>query len=251
MSTQEMLPPTVSVIMPAYNVARYIRDAIDSVMAQRFQPFELLVADDASSDGTGAIVEEYAGRPGIRVFHNSRNLGAAATRNYLLREARGHYITPCDGDDILLPGNLRRLSTFLDDHPDVGVVYADLLSLSVGQDDELIEPPSICGADCAKTWDLLENVVNHGGSMSRKEILLAAGGYDEGVYSVDDWSLWLKVAERTRIHYLPGEIYYVWRRHPSSMTRSETRYQEHVRRIVAAASIRRGFAPSGDAPPSE
>ena len=243
------LPPVVSVIMPAFNVARYVRDAIDSVLAQRFKAFELLVADDGSTDGTAAIVQSYAGRPNVRVFHNATNLGAAGTRNHLLREARGRYVTPCDADDLLLPGNLRRLSEFLDAHPDVGVVYADILSLRVGPDDDVLEPPTICGADCAKTWDLLENVVNHGGSMSRRDVLLAAGGYDEGVYSVDDWSLWLKVAEQTQIRYLAGEILYLWRRHPASMTRNEPRYQENVRRILSAAAARRGFAPPGHTPP--
>ena len=244
MSVQEIHPPPkVSVIMPVYNVARYVREAIESVMSQRFQSFELLVADDASEDRTGAIVDEYAGRPRVRIFHNLVNLGAGATRNHLLREASGAYITPCDGDDVMLPGNLQRLSTFLDEHPETGVVYADVLLLRIGHDEELLDPPIVSGADCAKTWDLLENVINHPGSMSRKDILLAAGGYDEDVYSVDDWSLWLKVAELTHIHYLPGEIYYLWRRIPASMTRSDEHRAENVRRIIAAASIRRGFAP--------
>ena len=243
MSDERHAAPKVSVIMPAHNAERYIRDAIESVLAQRFDAFELLVTNDGSSDGTAAIVDAYAGRPRVRVFHNDRNLGAAATRNRMLQQARGAYVTPCDADDLLLPGNLTRLSGFLDAHPDVGVVYADLLWLSVGPDDLILEPPGICGADCAKTWDLVENVVNHGGSMSRRALLLDVGGYDEDAYSVDDWSLWLKVAERTRIQYLEGELYYVWRRHPASMTRTEERYLEHVRRIVTAAAVRRGFAP--------
>jgi glycosyltransferase involved in cell wall biosynthesis len=234
-------PLTVSVIMPAFNAAKYVREAVDSVLAQRFEAFELLVADDGSTDDTRAILDGYQPHPRVRVLHNPRNLGAAATRNRLIAEARGRYVTPCDADDIMLPGNLRCLSTFLDEHLDVGVVYADLLSLRLGPNDELVEPPTICGADCNKTWDLFENVVNHGGSMSRRDILIESGGYDEQVASVDDWSLWLRVAERTRIHYLQGGLYYVWRRHVRSMTRTDARAQDDTRRIVAEASIRRGF----------
>ncbi len=235
-------PLTVSVIMPAFNAATYIREAVDSVLAQRFEAFELLVADDGSTDDTRAILDGYqqhhaCPRPPQSAQHRRR----AATRNRLIAQARGRYITPCDADDIMLPGNLRCLSTFLDEHMDVGVVYGDLLSLRLGPNDELVEPPTICGADCNKTWDLFENVVNHGGSMSRRDILIESGGYDEQVASVDDWSLWLRVAERTRIHYLRGGLYYVWRRHVRSMTRTDARAQADTRRIVAEASIRRGF----------
>ncbi len=231
----------VSVIMPVYNAAPYVEEAIESVLGQHFDAFELVVGDDGSTDGTAAVLRRYARHPRVRVLTHPMNRGAAATRNALLREARGVYATPCDADDLMLPGNLRRLSGFLDAHPEIGVVYGDLLVLELGLDDELLGSPSIIGADCNRTWDLVENVVNHGGSMSRRELLLRAGGYDEGVYSVDDWSLWLKVAELTRIHYLAGEVYYVWRRHPRSMTRMETRYDRDVARIRRAAAQRRGF----------
>lgn len=227
--------------MPAYNVASYVGEAIESVLAQHFDAFELLVGDDGSTDGTATVLERFARHPRVRVLSHRLNLGAAATRNELLREARGDYVTPCDADDLMLPGNLRRLSGFLDGHPEVGVVYGDLLVLEVGPDDGLLEPPSICGTDCNRTWDLVENVVNHGGSMSRRELMLRVGGYDETVYSVDDWSLWLKMAEVTRIHYLAGEVYYAWRRHPRSMTRTDTRYDRDVARIRREAARRRGF----------
>ena len=232
----------VSVIMPVYNAAPYVEEAIESVLGQHFDAFELLVGDDGSTDGTAAVLRRYARHPRVRVLTHPMNRGAAATRNALLREARGrlrHAVRRrrprCS------PGNLRRLSGFLDAHPEIGVVYGDLLVLELGLDDELLGSPSISGADCNRTWDLVENVVNHGGSMSRRELLLRAGGYDEGVYSVDDWSLWLKVAELTRIDYLAGEVYYVWRRHPRSMTRMETRYDRDVARIRRAAAQRRGF----------
>lgn len=241
MTPEDAERPLVSVIMPAFNVERYVVEAIESVLAQRFEAFELLVADDASTDRTGQVVQRYAGHPRVRLFRHERRIGAAAARNRLIREARGHYVCPCDADDLLLPGALRRLSEFLETHPDAGVVYADILVLDTGVNDELVGSPELCGADCGRTWDLIENVVNHGGSLSRRDVLLRAGGYDETLHSVDDWGLWLKVAELTRIRYLAGEVYYVWRRHPRSMTRLESHYDRDVARIRREAAERRGF----------
>ena len=133
----------VSVIMPVYNAAPYVEEAIESVLGQHFDAFELVVGDDGSTDGTAAVLRRYARHPRVRVLTHPMNRGAAATRNALLREARGVYATPCDADDLMLPGNLRRLSGFLDAHPEIGVVYGDLLVLELGLDDELLGSPSI------------------------------------------------------------------------------------------------------------
>ena len=233
--------PIVSVIMPAFNAERYVAEAVDSVLAQRFDDLELLITDDASTDGTAEAIARYAADPRVRIFRHDANRGAAATRNEQIAAARGRYVSPCDADDVMLPGHLRRLSEFLEGHPDVGVVYADILVLNTGEHDELLGPPTVCGVDCNVTWDLMQNAVNHGGSMSRREVLLRAGGYDETMYSIDDWSLWLKVAEITRIHYLAGELFYVWRRHPGSMTRTEAHYNRDVTRMMEEAARRRGF----------
>jgi glycosyltransferase involved in cell wall biosynthesis len=227
--------------MPAFNAEKYVQEAIESVLSQRFDRYELLVADDCSTDRTGTIIRTYARHPRVRVLSNARTDGAAVTRNRLIREAKGMYITPCDADDIMLPGNLRRLSEFLDHHPEIGVVYADILEIQIDENEELLEMPRVCGVDCNTIWDLKENVVNHGGCMSRKEVLLKVGGYDESVRSVDDWSLWLKVAEVARIHYLGGEVYYVWRRHLKSMTRTDDRRREDIEKIIRDAATRRGF----------
>lgn len=235
----------VTVAMPAFNVAPYIDEAIESVLSQAFRSFELIVVDDRSTDDTWARVRKYASRPNVRIDRNPRNLGAGATRNAIIRLARGKYMVPCDADDLLLPGALARLSRFLDAKPAVGAVYADLLELTTDARDIVTGPPGICGQDHRRTWDLLENVINHSGSMIRKRLIERVGGYDEDVYSVDDWSLWLKLAEISRIEYLPGEIYYVWRRRPSSITLTDTNWERDVARIRMEAVGRR-YGPSGE-----
>ncbi len=229
----------VTVAMPAYNAADFIDEAIESVLGQDFPAFELLMADDASVDDTWRRMRKYSGHPRVRMFRNRRNLGAGATRNLLTRKASGQYLTPCDADDLLLPGALKRLSRYLDSHPRVGVVYADVLELKTDRRKKVVSPPQVSGRDCNKVWDLVENAVNHAGSMIRKSLMLEVGGYDESVYSTDDWSLWLKLAEITRFKYLPGEIYYVWRRHPASLTNTDRRRHRDVKKIQLEAARRR------------
>ena len=234
----------VTVAMPAFNVGPYVDEAVDSVLSQDFRSFELIIVDDHSTDHTWPLIKKYARRPNVRIERNRRNLGAGATRNFITSLARGRYVVPCDADDLLLPDALGRLSGFLDRHPAVGAVYADVIEINTDRHDVVIQPPGIRGQDHRRTWDLIDNVVNHAGSMIRRRFIERVGGYDENVYSVDDWSLWLKLAEISRIEYLPGEIYYVWRRHPGSLTRTDPHWQRDVARIRTEAVARR-YAVSG------
>ncbi|AUT45202.1 glycosyl transferase [Achromobacter sp. AONIH1] len=97
--------PLVSIVMPAYNSQSYIRSAIDSVLAQTFEGWELLVIDDSSIDNTAEYVQAYSDRR-IRYLKNAQNLGVAETRNKAIEIARGKYIAFLDSDDIWLPYKL-------------------------------------------------------------------------------------------------------------------------------------------------
>lgn len=236
----------ISVIMPAYNVVGFIAEAIESVLAQRGAEFELLIGDDASTDDTAKVIERYRSHPAVRIFRNPYNRGAAATRNALIRAARGTYLTPCDADDIMLSHNLSRQAAFLDAHPEVGVVYSGTIAVWVDDAGRQIRAPELIARGCNRAWDLRENVVNHGGSMSRAHLIAQVGGYDEDVGNVEDWDLWLKLAEITRIHFLEGEALYLWRRRLGSWSAANPRTDANIERIVRAAARRRGFpSPSG------
>lgn len=228
----------VTVAMPAYNASKFIRDAIESVLSQDDDSFELLIADDASSDDTGEITRSYRKDPRVRFLTHKKNRGVGRTRNKLVRLAKGKYITPCDADDIMLAGNLKRLSGVLDQNPRIGAVYGDVWAI----EEDRSAPPRVTGKDYRKVWDLLNNAINHPGSMIRKSLILKVGGYDEKSYSMDDWGLWLKLAEVTRFKYLRGEIYYVYRRHPKSLTRTDKRVVQDAERLRNEAIRRRyGF----------
>lgn len=102
----------VSVIMPTYNCGQFIRESIDSVLAQTYENWELLIVDDCSTDDTETVVSAYTD-PRIRYMRNEHNMGAALTRNRALREANGRYIAFLDADDLWLPEKLERQLAFM------------------------------------------------------------------------------------------------------------------------------------------
>lgn len=109
--------PAVTVFIPVYNREAYVGAAIDSILAQTFQDFELLLIDDGSTDRSVEILRSYDD-PRVRVVCNERNLGIPHTRNRGLELARGEYIALLDSDDVARPDRLRQQTTFLDRHPD-------------------------------------------------------------------------------------------------------------------------------------
>ena len=114
----------VSIIMPSYNTAKYIGESIDSILAQTYTNWELIIVDDCSTDNTDEIMEKYLVDERIRYLKNERNSGAAISRNYALREARGRWVAFLDSDDTWLPEKLERQIAFMEEN-DYKFTYTD------------------------------------------------------------------------------------------------------------------------------
>lgn len=106
----------VSIIMPSYNTERYIRESIDSVLAQTYTQWELIIVDDCSTDNTDEVVSDYLNDFRIRYIKNNRNSGAAVSRNRALKEAKGKWIAFLDSDDLWLPDKLEKQISFMKDN---------------------------------------------------------------------------------------------------------------------------------------
>jgi glycosyltransferase involved in cell wall biosynthesis len=123
--------PLVSVIVPVYRAERFLREAIESVWAQAYDAWELLLVDDGGGDGSVAIASEYAEREPHRVMLLSHpggeNRGASASRNLAISHARGAYIALLDADDVWLPSKLHDQVSLLEAHPQVGMLYGNSL----------------------------------------------------------------------------------------------------------------------------
>lgn len=118
-----MKEPLVSVLMPAFNAEKYIGQAIESILNQSFKDFELIIADDYSTDNTWKIIEKYVKRDKrIKAIKNKKNLYIAGNRNKLIKLAQGKYIAWQDADDISLPKRIEHQYEFMEKYPSVGIV---------------------------------------------------------------------------------------------------------------------------------
>lgn len=116
--------PKISIGLPVYNAEKYLRDALDSILCQTFTDFELIISDNASTDSTQIICEEYAARDArVRYFRNARNFGAAENFNKVFRLSRAEYFKWIAYDDMCLPGFLEKCLDVLERNPDVALCY--------------------------------------------------------------------------------------------------------------------------------
>lgn len=184
--------PLVSILMPAYNAERYIKESIDSALAQTYKNIEVVVIDAASKDGTVAIVREYTD-PRVRLLEHSYE-PIIATRNGLLKEARGEYIAFLDSDDIYLPGRIAEAVKFFEENPKYSIVYCDLRYFFDGKSDKLYRNAYAFHSDNVFLQLLDKMYITNTTVTFKREIYEKLGGYNESLGLVEDWEYFLRVA---------------------------------------------------------
>ena len=197
--------PRVSVVIPAWNAAGCLSRAIDSVLAQTWLEWEIIVVDDGSTDHSLALLAGYSGR--IQVISQA-NAGPSAARNRGLRAARGQYVAFLDADDHWLPEKLERQVALLDARPEIGFCStATAVVDRYGQ--PLRDWPCCTGA-----VPLLETLFMHSsavsgstsGVLARRELLLAAAGFDERLRGFEDPDLWLRLSAHAGYACIPEAL---------------------------------------------
>lgn len=193
----------VSILMSVYNGERFVRQAVESLLAQTYRDFELLIVDDASTDGTHEILEELTEHDRrIRILTNSNNLGLTKSLNVALRQAQGDLIARMDADDIALPTRLEKQIAFLEGHPDIDVVgtayeWIDEDGHAIGRPNVITDPNDI-HRTLPRTNPLL-----HSSVVMRRPALDRASGYDESYRRAQDYDLWLRLSRTSRMANLP------------------------------------------------
>lgn len=215
--------PAVSVIMPAYNVAPYIGEAIESVLAQTFADLELLVVDDGATDGTAAIADGYAARdPRVRVVRQA-NAGISAARNHALRLARGAMFAILDSDDAWDPTFLETHMAILAARPDVDIVTGNALFLGSRLDGQPARPwpdprpaPTLASILADETAIFIMSVF-------RRRVYDTIGGFDESLRTNEDYDFWLRAASAGFVFARNDRPLGRYRRRDDSLSASEQR----------------------------
>lgn len=209
-----MSNPEVSIVIPCFNQGEFVAEALESVLAQSFGDYEIIVVDDGSTDPATVAVLDALDYPKTRLLRTN-NQGLASARNNGIGEASGVYILPLDADDRIGREYLEKASGVLDQHPEVGFVYclAELFGASRGKfylnsaslEEMLLDSRIFCSA------------------MFRKSDWVAAGGYNPNmVYGWEDWDFWLSLFELGKKPHLIEEVMFNYRVKPESMIRSMT-----------------------------
>lgn len=207
------MPPRVSVLMLTFNRPQFIGRAIESILAQQFQDWELLVVHDGPNEEIPVLMREWQKRDSrIHYFRRTIPGNIAEASNFGLAHARGEYIAVLDDDDFWTDAEkLSKQTAFLDGHPDYcgcggGVIVIDpdgreqMRYLKPEHDEQI------------KRLALMANPLAHSATLYRRESALQTGGYDETLAGFQDWDLWLKLGKIGKLYNFPEYFleYRVW-----------------------------------------
>lgn len=224
--------PKISVCIPAFNCGRYLQQAIDSVLRQSRQDFEIIVYDDASTDDTPQVVATVPDHR-VRYFRNSRNLGVAATRNNCLAVARGKYIAWLDADDLYYSEALEIQNAVLDCYSHVGLVHGayhviDQYGRRLPDWPQPFSSHVIENGRAAFRELILANYIATPAVMARRECHDQAGPFSASAGKIgEDWDMWLRMALHTDLAFTAIAVMQC-RQHNHSTT-ATTRQGERLR----------------------
>jgi glycosyltransferase involved in cell wall biosynthesis len=211
------IQPVVSVVTPTYNQAAFLRDTIESVLSQDYPSIEYQIIDDGSTDDTPAILEEYKERAWIE---RHENRGQTPTINKGWERATGDILTWLNSDDTFLPGAVSTGVNYLQEHPEVGIVFGD--SLFTNEDGSPLERTRNRGSfDYEQFVRQSENPISQPSAFIRRSVIEDAGLLDPVFYYFMDWDFWLRAGLTCRISYIP-ELLSTYRLHGESKSIAQT-----------------------------
>lgn len=237
-----MTRPKVTAYITCHNYGRYLRQAVESVLRQSLQDFELLLVNDGSSDKTEEIMQEFAAAhpERVRCFSNPSQLGLARCANLALDQARGKYFIRLDADDYFDESALLVLATYLDQHPEVALVYPNFYYVDAQGRVLGVEDRRRVGEEV----ELLDLPAHGAGTMVRVRALKALGGYSEATDRQDGYDLWLRITSRFQVANVGTALFY-YRQHEASLSHRAAQL------LSARAQVKRRAVASlqGDRPP--
>ena len=200
------MSPKISVVIVTHNRSSLLLRAVDSVLAQSFQDFELLIIDDASSDNTELLVKAYLSDERVKYFKISKQKSIAAVRNFVWPYVRGEYIAVLDSDDIWIDVyKLQKQYDFLEMNANVVLLGGAAAQINekgveIGQVAKPLKDEDI------KKEFFVKNPFFHSSVMFRREVITPPFVYDDKISFGEDWDLWLRLGEKNKLANLSDKI---------------------------------------------
>jgi glycosyltransferase involved in cell wall biosynthesis len=225
--------PAVSVVIATYNRAQYLGETIESILAQTFKNFELIVVDDGSSDETSRVLQHYAAQ--IRSVHQ-QNRGPSAARNLGVSHARGSWIAIQDSDDLSAPNHLESLYAYAKEHPECGMVFANGAYLGGPEHKRSTILPAAksrrLAQDGVRLEDLFDkSIVRLQAALVAKRCYDAVHGHDENLRISMDLDLAFRIFNRYPVAYLDQVVFYYRKHQGNSSGNQELRLRENIQVI--------------------
>ncbi|MCX6712114.1 MAG: glycosyltransferase family 2 protein [Candidatus Vogelbacteria bacterium] len=200
---QNIKTPKISINIATYNRGQYIAEAVNSVLAQTFSDWELLIVDDASTDNTEMVIAPYLKDQRIKYFKNEKNINVCRTRNIALEKSVGKYIAVLDSDDFWPDTQkLEKQVAFLEANQDYGVVGTAVIVVNkTGKEIKRFQHP--LSDKKIKSQLLVKNPFSHSSTIFPRSLILDIGGYDNDLNGIEDYPLWLKLGLNWKFANLP------------------------------------------------
>lgn len=214
----------ITVIMGAYNCADTLSQALESIFAQTYKDWDIVICDDGSSDGTKELARKYSEKypDKIKLLENTENIGLNRTLNKCLHYVTGEYIARMDADDISLPERLEKEVSFLDSHPEYAIVSSPMIYFDENGD---------WGHGAMQERPIAIDFINgtpfcHAPSMYRTEAMKKVGGYstDKRTIRAEDYDLWFRMYANGFIGYNLQQPYYKMRDDNNAYHRRKFKY---------------------------
>ncbi len=241
-------PARVAVVLTSFNHARFLPQAIDSVLNQTFQDFELIIWDDGSTDESWEIIRG-CGDPRIRAFRNEDSQSGWGFRKAVLQVRSGEYIAIHHSDDVWEPPKLEKQVAFMDQNPEYGAVFSN--AMTIGDDGapyrnplhayyNIFDQPNRSRHEWLRRFFYQGNALCHPSVLIRRSAFDAAGGYRFGFAQTGDMDLWVRLCLKHELHVLPERLVR-FRYRPSRLNASANRRDVRVRAQFELLQIYRNY----------
>lgn len=230
-ASKQLQMPRVSIIIPTHNRKAFVLEAIDSVLAQTYEGFELIVVDDGSADGTREALKRYEES---LLYLYQANQGVSTARNNGLALAQGEFIAFLDSDDLWLPKKLAVQVAFMDQHPQALICYTDELWIRRGK---RVNPKKRHAKYSGEIYPhcLPLCIISPSSALMRRGLFEQVGTFDPRLSVCEDYDLWLRVAALFPVFFIPQRLIVKRGGHPDQLSRQEWGNDRY--RVMALAKI--------------